>query len=92
MNGEDNDCQPGLALPAKSCASYQLLPQQHSDFSALAPVAGRYAGYRLQFTPRGWSARRFAPSLFHFALYEQLRNAVCVITRKNVAQACLRHH
>jgi len=26
--------------------------------------------------------RHFAPTLFHFAFYEQLRNAICVITRK----------
>jgi hypothetical protein len=32
------------------------------------------------------------PLFIHFALYEQLRNAVCVIARKNVAQTCLRHH
>jgi len=41
MNGEDNDCQPKLALSAKSCASLQLLLKQPSGFSALAPVAGR---------------------------------------------------
>jgi hypothetical protein len=83
MNGEDNDCQPGLALSAKSCASFQLPPQQHSDLPRFG--AGRRA---VSWLPIAVLAPRLElPALrsqsFHFALYEQLRNAVCVIARKN---------
>jgi hypothetical protein len=82
MNGEDNDCQPGLALSAKSCASFQLLPQQHSDFPRSG--FGRRAACWLPIAVR--APRLELPALrslsFHFTLYEQLRDAVCVITRK----------
>jgi hypothetical protein len=69
VKGAGSDCQLNFALSARSCASNQLLPQQPSGFSALKPVARRYADCRSRVAIR--APARLAPTLFSFAFYEQ---------------------
>jgi len=61
--GGDVNCQPNLALSAKSCASFRLLRWQPSDFPASASAAARYADCRLRIRAPDFDRRRDAPGL-----------------------------